>query len=32
VKIHLYEEYLAKELAKTPSRAVSRASPDRGFY
>jgi DNA helicase HerA-like ATPase len=31
VKIHLYEEYLAKELAKAPPKAA-RTAPDRGFY
>jgi hypothetical protein len=32
VKIHLYEEYLAKEIAKNPPRAAPKTSPDRGFY
>jgi hypothetical protein len=32
VKIHLYEEYLAKELAKAPTKNSARTTPDRGFY
>ena len=32
VKIHLYEEFLAHELAKAPARPAGRTAPDRGFY
>jgi DNA helicase HerA-like ATPase len=32
VKIHLYEEYLAKEIARSPPKAMQKASPDKGFY
>ncbi|MBI0583421.1 MAG: ATP-binding protein [Methanomassiliicoccus sp.] len=32
VKIHLYEEYLAKEAGKGAGRPAPRPAPDRGFY